>query len=217
MPLSRASTGAFETSASTRAGSYRSRTRDGSSKSGASTTTRSARTAHSAARHRPSTRRPHQPQKRRPPDMHISPISTARRLLGFQPGVSKPTQARVGGKVKNARLKGRYQNASVAPRKRQDDSGSLCAAAPRQFPSRPYTPAIPIAPLQSVSLEVLNFPLVLLRRLARLERAQVARFPGLRVLLSRVQPIPAVLELSDHPRFLHALRTATPRGGRSGI
>src|SRR5664280_851210 len=99
MPLSRASTGAFETSASTRAGSYRSRTRDGSSKSGASTTTRSARTAHSAARHRPSTRRPHQPQKRRPPDMHISPISTARRLLGFQPGVSKPTQARVGGKV----------------------------------------------------------------------------------------------------------------------
>ena len=31
--------------------------------------------------------------------MHISPISTARRLLGFQPGVSKPTQARVGGKL----------------------------------------------------------------------------------------------------------------------
>jgi len=31
--------------------------------------------------------------------MHISSISTARRLLGFQTGVSKPDQASVGGKV----------------------------------------------------------------------------------------------------------------------
>ena len=34
--------------------------------------------------------------------MHISTQSTARRLLGFQPGVSKPIQARVGGKVSNS-------------------------------------------------------------------------------------------------------------------
>ena len=68
-----------------------------------------------------------------------------------------------------------------------------------------------------MSLEVLNVALVLFRRLARLECAQVAPFAGFRVLLSRVQSIPAVLELSDHPRFLHELWTATPRGERSGI
>ena len=32
-------------------------------------------------------------------DLHISTQSTARRLLGFQPGVSKPGQASFGGKV----------------------------------------------------------------------------------------------------------------------
>jgi hypothetical protein len=52
-----------------------------------------------AARHPASTRRPHQRQKRRPPDMHIFTISPARGLLGFQPGVSKPVQASFGGKV----------------------------------------------------------------------------------------------------------------------
>src|SRR6185369_12667645 len=50
----------------------------------------------------------------------------------------------------------------------------------------------------SVALEVLHGALVLLRRSERLERPEVAPLAGLRVLLARVQPVPALRELADH-------------------
>jgi hypothetical protein len=49
-----------------------------------------------------------------------------------------------------------------------------------------------------VPLEVLNFSLVLLRRLPGLERPEIPALPGFRVLLARVQAKLAGLELSDH-------------------
>src|SRR2546423_22060 len=62
-------------------------------------------------------------------------------------------------------------------------------------------------------LEVLHFPLVLLRGVERVERAEVAALPRLRVLLPRVEAIAARLQLSDHrapPPF------RIPRGARQG-
>ena len=46
--------------------------------------------------------------------------------------------------------------------------------------------------------EVLDLPFVLFRRLSGRERSEVLPLPGLFVLLPRVQPIFAALELADH-------------------
>lgn len=48
------------------------------------------------------------------------------------------------------------------------------------------------------ALEELDFPLVLLCRFPRLERAQIAPLAGLGVCLDRVEPVFAGLEFPDH-------------------
>src|ERR1043165_5992230 len=53
-----------------------------------------------------------------------------------------------------------------------------------------------------VPLEVLHGPLVLLRRLARLERAEMAALAGLRILFARVEPVFARFQLADHGAVL---------------
>src|SRR6185369_4502206 len=50
----------------------------------------------------------------------------------------------------------------------------------------------------SAPLEILNGPLVLLGRLARRERAEVAPFAGLRIDLARVETVLAGFQFSDH-------------------
>src|ERR1035438_2778619 len=82
--------------------------------------------------------------------MHISPISTARRLLGFQPGVSKPTQARVGGNVTRDLMSrdhgGRSRQDSRRTRDRQPPLGrqrvalEVLLALARQEGLRPGVP-----------------------------------------------------------------------------
>src|ERR1700683_4145199 len=52
--------------------------------------------------------------------------------------------------------------------------------------------------LESMPLEVLHRPLVLLRRRARGESAEIAPPAGLRILLARVEPVFAGRELADH-------------------
>lgn len=50
----------------------------------------------------------------------------------------------------------------------------------------------------TAALEELNRPLVLLRLLRRVERAEIARLAGLRVGLARVQTVLSRFQLSDH-------------------
>src|SRR5204863_6026606 len=59
-------------------------------------------------------------------------------------------------------------------------------------------------------LEVLDSPLVLERRAARLERAEVAAPAILRILLSRIQPVASVFEFANH--CTAELRDSCPRG-----
>jgi len=56
-----------------------------------------------------------------------------------------------------------------------------------------------------MSLEVLNFSLVLLRRRAGPKRAEVSAFARPSILLPRIEPVLARFELSDHGLFLSAL------------
>src|SRR5215831_4382909 len=54
----------------------------------------------------------------------------------------------------------------------------------------------------SVMLEVLDLPLVLFRCFARFESAKVPPLSGLWILLPRVEPISAGLQLFDHESLL---------------
>jgi hypothetical protein len=49
-----------------------------------------------------------------------------------------------------------------------------------------------------MSLEVLNFALVLFRRGAGLERTKIAAAFGLRINFTRIQPVAALRELANH-------------------
>src|SRR6476620_5445776 len=60
----------------------------------------------------------------------------------------------------------------------------------------------PPAAGNSVALEVLHLALVLLRRSARLEGAEVAALAGLGIGLARVKPVFAGCELADHGSLL---------------
>jgi hypothetical protein len=62
----------------------------------------------------------------------------------------------------------------------------------------------------SVALEVLHRALMLLGRRARLECAEVAPAPGLRVGFARIKPVSAGFELADHRR-LHSSGSAEYR------
>src|SRR5579883_736731 len=64
----------------------------------------------------------------------------------------------------------------------------------------------PPAARNSVALEVLHRALMLLRRGARLEGAQIAALAGLGIGLARVQAIFARCELADHGNLLRGER-----------
>src|SRR3569832_802834 len=51
---------------------------------------------------------------------------------------------------------------------------------------------------RSMSFEILHFALVLFRRRARLEGAEIATFAGLRIHLAGVEPVFAGFEFADH-------------------
>ena len=62
------------------------------------------------------------------------------------------------------------------------------------------------------SLEELDGPLVLLRRGQGVERAQIPPLARLRILLPRVEPIPAVSQLSNHRYSKHPPQGSPIRG-----
>src|SRR5207248_1002873 len=60
---------------------------------------------------------------------------------------------------------------------------------------------------RSMPLEVLHGLLVLLRGIERLEGAEVAALAGLRVLLARIEAVPAGAQFTNHCRFSCNFRT----------
>src|SRR6187399_3233616 len=83
------------------------------------------------------------------------------------------------------------------------------------FPSHFHGPRS--GPLEVlVPLEVLHRLLVLLRGGERLERAEVLPLSGLRVLLARVEAVPARLQLSDHDGCRCKSRTSKAAGTPPG-
>ena len=73
-------------------------------------------------------------------------------------------------------------------------------------PRNVLRPAIPRHPGISVMLEELNSPFMRLRRIARLERAEVAALARARILLTRVEPVLARLQFPDHGEMLCKVR-----------
>src|SRR6185437_4389856 len=71
--------------------------------------------------------------------------------------------------------------------------------------TRPATDYPPTA-RNSMALEVLHLALVLLRRGARLEGAEVAALAGLGIGLARIEPVFARSELADHGDLLRCER-----------
>src|SRR5258707_307015 len=57
-------------------------------------------------------------------------------------------------------------------------------------------------PMRSVPLEILHVSLVLFRRRARVESAEIAALAGLGIDLAGIEPVLARLQFADHDRYL---------------
>src|SRR4029078_4584287 len=80
--------------------------------------------------------------------------------------------------------------------------------SPRRWRTNPCSPRFSSA---LMPLEILDFPLVLLRRGAAGEGAEAAPLARLRISLARLEAIFAALELADHRTIRRRLRPANPR------